>query len=97
VSAHDPLFEPLLGKRRTVRQALVEVAERWAAAPLQDAAALGTLEDAVRHLLERGKKRRELPPAVDAAARARAFVEALAAGQGPAAVDRVFPPAAATS
>jgi len=97
MSAHDPLFEPLLGKRRTVRQALVEAAERWATAPIDEPRARGAFEDAVRHLLERGKMRRELPPGVDAAARARAFVEALAAGQGKAAVDSVFPPAAASS
>ncbi len=97
MSAHDPLFEPLLGKRRTVRQALVEVAERWAAAPIEDAGARGAFEEAVRHLLQRGKMRRELPPGIDPAARARAFVAALAAGRGAAAVDSVFPPAAASS
>lgn len=92
MNTHDPLFEPLLGKRRSVRQALTEVAERWASAPIVDAAGQAALEDAVRHKLLRGGIGREIPADIDAAALARAFVADLVAGQGAAAVDAVLPP-----
>jgi len=45
----------------------------------------------VRHLIHRGAIRGELPAGVDAAALAREFVAGLAAGEGTAAVERVFP------
>ncbi len=91
MSDHDAVFEPLLGKRRTVRQALLEVAERWERAPIGDKAGRAALEDAVRHKIRRGEIGRELPAGTDAAALARAFVEGLVAGEGVAAVGRVFP------
>jgi hypothetical protein len=91
MSGHDDIFEPLLGKRRTTRQALLEVAERWAQAPIQDAAVRVSLEDAVRHKILRGEIAREVPAGADAAALARAFVAGLVAGEGTAAVARVFP------
>ena len=91
MSGHDEIFEPLLGKRRTTRQALVEVAERWARAPIQEAAVRASLEDAVRHKILRGEIARELPAGADAAGLARAFVAALVAGEGTAAVAKVFP------
>jgi hypothetical protein len=91
MSGHDAVFEPLLGKRRTVRQALVEVAERWGRTPIEDGSMLAALEEAVRHKLRRGQISRELPAGTDAAALARAFVAGLVAGEGGAAVARVFP------
>lgn len=90
----DALLEPLLGKRRTVRQALTEVAERWQAGPSVDASGRRALEDAVQHLLRRGQIGREVPGSADPAALARAFVEGLVDGEGAAAVERVFPPGA---
>jgi hypothetical protein len=87
VSDHDPVFEPLLGKRRTVRQALVEVAERWATAPIEDPGVLAALEDAVRHKIRRGEIAGEIPPGTDAAVLARAFVAALVAGKGLAVIE----------
>ena len=90
MSQHDSLFEPLLGKRRTVRQALIEVAERWTSTPIHDAAGRAALEDAVRHKILRGEIGRELPAGADAAALARAFVAGLVAGEGTAAVERIF-------
>ena len=86
MSQHDLVFEPLLGKRRTVRQALLEVAERWTKAPIEDPGARSALEDAVRHKILRGEIAGEVPPGTDAAALARAFVAALVAGKGLAAV-----------
>jgi len=91
VSKHDAVFEPLLGKRRSVRRALLEVAERWARSPIQDGGVRAALEESVRHLIHRGAIRGELPAGVDAAALAREFVAGLAAGEGTAAVERVFP------
>jgi hypothetical protein len=91
MTSRDALFEPLLGKRRTVRQALVEVAERWAAAPIDDVEGCAALEDAVRHKILRGEISREIPAGADAAALARAFVAALVAGEGARAVERAFP------
>ena len=90
MSGHDAVFEPLLGKRRTVRQALLEVAERWGRTPIEDVAVLAALEDAVRHKIRRGEIGGELPPGTDAAALARAFVTGLVEGEGGAALDRVF-------
>jgi hypothetical protein len=90
MSQHDPVFEPLLGKRRTVRQALLEVAERWARTPIDDPGVRAALEDAVRHKIHRGEIGRELPAGTDAAGLARAFVAGLMAGEGAAAVARVF-------
>jgi len=92
VSGHDDIFEPLLGKRRTTRQALLEVAERWAQAPIHDAAVCASLEDAVRHKILRGQIGGEIPPDADAAELSRGFVAGLVAGKGTAAVSRVFPP-----
>jgi len=86
MSQHDLVFEPLLGKRRTVRQALLEVAERWTKAPIEDPRVRAALEDAVRHKILRGEIAGELPSGTDAAALARAFVAALVAGEGLAAV-----------
>ncbi len=91
MSAHDPVFEPLLGKRRTVRQALIEVAERWTSSPVEDAAGRAALENAVQHKLLRGEIDGEVPPGIDAAALARQYVAALVAGEGAAAVTRVLP------
>jgi hypothetical protein len=91
VSKHDAVFEPLLGKRRSVRRALLEVAERWARSPIEDGGVRAALEESVRHLIHRGAIRGELPAGVDAAALAREFVAGLAAGEGTAAVGRVFP------
>jgi hypothetical protein len=91
VSAHDEVFEPLLGKRRTTRQALIEVAERWVRSPIEDAVGRSALEDAVRHKILRGQIGGEMPAAADAAELSRAFVAGLVAGQGTAAVARVFP------
>jgi hypothetical protein len=91
VSGRDAVFEPLLGKRRTTRQALVEVAERWGQSPIEDAVGRSALEDAVRHKLLRGQIGGEVPAGADAAALARAFVGALVAGEGGTAVARVFP------
>jgi hypothetical protein len=91
VSGDDAVFEPLLGKRRTVRQALSEVAERWASSPIQDPGVRAALEESVWHLLRRGAIHRELPAGVDARALARDFVAALVAGEGIAAVETVFP------
>ena len=91
MSKHDAVFEPLLGKRRSVRRALLEVAERWARSPIEDGGVRAALEESVRHLIHRGAIRGELPAGVDAAALARAFVTGLAAGEGTAAVERVFP------
>ncbi len=91
MSAHDALFEPLHGKRRTVRQSLIEVAERWERSPLADAGGRAALEDAVRHALRRGEISRELPAGTDITALAGAFVAGLVAGEGTAAVDHVFP------
>ncbi|HVP63147.1 MAG TPA: hypothetical protein VMT11_21500 [Myxococcaceae bacterium] len=93
MNPHDPVFEPLLGKRRTVRQALIEVAERWTRSPIEEAAGRAALEDAVRHKLQRGEINRELPPGIDAVALAREFVAGLVAGEGAAAVARILPPA----
>ena len=90
MNTHDPVFEPLLGKRRTVRQALIEVAERWTSTPIHDAGARAALEDAVRHKILRGEVSGEMPKGSDAAGLARAFVAALVAGEGEAAVARVF-------
>jgi hypothetical protein len=83
VSKHDAVFEPLLGKRRSVRRALLEVAERWARSPIEDGGVRAALEESVRHLIHRGAIRGELPAGVDAAALAREFVAGLAAGRGP--------------
>jgi hypothetical protein len=91
VNAAEAMLEPLRGKGRTVRQALTEVARRWAAGPLVDAVGRTALEDAVRHLLRRGEIRGELPAGIDAAAMARAYVDALVVGRGAAAVDLVVP------
>lgn len=91
MSGHDDVFEPLLGKRRTTRQALLEVAERWVRTPIQDAGVRASLEDAVRHKILRGEIGREIPEGVDAAGLARAFIAGLVAGEGTAAVSRVFP------
>lgn len=93
MSSHDDVFEPLHGKRRTVRQALVEVAERWVSSPIDDTAKRVALEDAVRHKLLRGEIGGELPGGIDAAALARAFVAGLVMGEGRAAVAHVFPAA----
>ena len=90
MSGHDAVFEPLLGKRRTVRQALIEVAERWEQTPIADEAGRTGLVDAVRHKLLRGKIDGELPAGTDAAALAREFVAGLVAGEGAVAVARVF-------
>jgi len=90
MSEHDAVFEPLLGKRRTVRQALIEVAERWARAPIGDPGARAELENAVRHKILRGAIGGELPAWTDAAELARQFVAGLVAGEGAAAVARVF-------
>ena len=91
MSKHDAVFEPLLGKRRSVRRALLEVAERWARSPIEDGGVRAALEESVRHLIHRGAIRGELQAGVDAAALAREFVAGLAAGEGTAAVGRVFP------
>lgn len=91
MSEHDAVFEPLLGKRRSVRRALLEVAERWARSPIEDGGVRAALEESVRHLIHRGAIRGELPAGVDAAALAREFVAGLVAGEGTAAVERVFP------
>ena len=91
MSEHDAVFEPLLGKRRTVRQALLEVAERWNRAPIGDPAVRAELEDAVRHKIRRGAIAREMPAGTDAAVLAREFVAGLVAGEGAGAVGRVFP------
>jgi hypothetical protein len=91
MSQHDPVFEPLLGKRRTVRQALLEVAERWTSTPIEDPGVRAALEDAVRHKILRGEISRELPVGTDAAGLARSFVTGLVAGEGAAALARVFP------
>jgi len=90
VSGHDAVFEPLLGKRRTVRQALSEVAERWLRTPIADPEVQAALESSVRHKILRGAVGGELPPGTDAAALARAFVTALVAGEGIGAVGKVF-------
>jgi hypothetical protein len=92
MSGHDAVFEPLLGKGRTLQQALREVAQRWVAAPIEDGGTRAALEDSVKHLLRRAVVRRELPAGADTEALARAFVAALVAGQGSAAVERVLPP-----
>ena len=91
MSRHDPVFEPLRGKRRTVRQALIEVAERWTAAPIADPGARAALVDAVRHKLLRGAIDGELPEGIDAAVLGRQFVAGLVEGEGVAAVARIFP------
>jgi hypothetical protein len=91
VSEHGAVFEPLLGKRRTVRQALLEVAERWSRTPIADPAVRAELEDAVRHKIRRGQIGREMPAGTDAAGLAREFVAGLVAGEGVRAVGRVFP------
>ena len=90
MSGHDAVFEPLLGKRRTVRQALSEVAERWTRTPIGDPEVRAALENSVRHKILRGAVGGELPPGTDAAALARAFVTGLVAGEGTGAVARVF-------
>jgi hypothetical protein len=90
MSVDEGVFEPLRGKRRAVRQALVEVAERWTRHPLRDAARQAALEDAIRHLLRRGQIRHELPAGADPSALARAFVEALVAGNAATAVEAVL-------
>jgi hypothetical protein len=89
VNALEAVLEPLRGKGRTVHQALTEVAQRWASGPLADAGGRRALEDAVHHLLRRGAIRGELPAGIDAAAISQAYVDALVAGEGTAAVDRV--------
>jgi len=91
MSRHDGVFEPLRGKRRTVRQALIEVAERWTRTPIADPEVRVALEDAVRHKIQRGEIARELPAGTDAVGLAREFVAGLVAGEGAAAVARVFP------
>jgi hypothetical protein len=91
VSEHDAVFEPLLGKRRTVRQALLEVAERWSRTPIGDPAVRAELEDAVRHKIRRGEIAREMPAGTDAEVLARDFLAGLLAGEGVGAVRRVFP------
>lgn len=91
MNAAEAVLEPLRGKGTTVRQALTEVARRWAAGPLVEPRAREALEDAVRHLLRRGEIRGELPAWIDAAAMARAYVDALVVGRGAAAVDLVVP------
>jgi len=90
MSGHDAVFEPLLGKRRTVRQALLEVAERWTRTPIGDPDVRAALEDSVRHKIVRGAIGGELPAGTDAPALARAFVAGLVAGEAAAAVARVF-------
>ena len=90
MNGHDAVFEPLLGKRRTVRQALSEVAERWTRAPIDEADVRSALEDSVRHKILRGELSGELPAGTDAAGLARAFVAGLVAGEGTRAVKRVF-------
>ncbi len=91
MTGHDAVFEPLLGKRRTVRQALLEVAERWTRTPIADPEVRAALESSVRHKMLRGEIGGELPVGTDPAALARAFVDGLVAGEGTAAVERVFP------
>jgi hypothetical protein len=90
VRGHDDVFEPLLGKRRTVRQALSEVAERWTRAPIADPEVQAALENSVRHKILRGEVGGELPAGTDADALAHAFVTGLVAGEGMGAVTRVF-------
>lgn len=90
MSRHDAVFEPLLGKRRTVRQALSEVAERWTRTPIDEPDLRSALEDSVRHKIFRGELSGELPAGTDAAALARGFVAGLVAGEGTGAVKRVF-------
>ena len=92
MSVHDGVFEPLRGKRRGVRQALIEAAERWTANPIADPSVRMALEDAVAHLLRRGQLRKELPEAADPGALAQTFVSALVHGRGTAAVDFVLGP-----
>ena len=92
MSVHDGVFEPLRGKRRAVRQALIEAAERWAANPIADPSVHRELEAAVAHLLRRGQLRKELPDVADPAALAQTFVSALVHGRGAAAVDFVLGP-----
>ena len=87
MSVADVVLEPLRGKGRTVRQALTEVAERWASGPLEGPDGPRALEDAVRHLLRRGVIRGELPATADAVALSRAFVGGLVEGRGRAAVE----------
>jgi hypothetical protein len=92
VSVHDGVFEPLRGKRRAVRQALLEAAERWTANPIADPSLRRELEAAVAHLLRRGQIQKELPEAADPAMLAETFVSALVHGKGAAAVDFVLGP-----
>ena len=92
MSVHDGVFEPLRGKRRAVRQALIEAAERWTANPVADASLRREFEAGVAHLLRRGQIRKELPEAADPAALAQTFVSALVHGRGAAAVDFVLGP-----
>ena len=92
MSVHDGVFEPLRGKRRAVRQALVEAAERWTANPIADPSVRRKLEEAVAHLLKRGQIRREVATTVDAGALAQAFVRALAEGKGTGAVELILGP-----
>jgi hypothetical protein len=92
LSAHDGVFEPLRGKRRAVRQALIETAERWATNPIADPSERLAFEEAVGHLLRRGQIRNELSPAADPAALAHAFVRGLVEGKGTAAVELVLGP-----
>ena len=91
MSGHDAVFEPLLGKRRTVHQALSEVAERWTRIFIDQADVrflrLGGFGQA-RDL--RGEIDGELPAGTDAAALARAFVAGLVAGEGTGALSELF-------
>jgi len=89
---HDGVFEPLRGKRRRVRQALLETAERWGKSPVGDPAMREALGEAVQHLLRRGQIGGEVSAAADAEALGRAFVTALVQGKGRAAVDLVLGP-----
>jgi len=92
VSAHDAVFEPLQGKRRAVRHALIEAAERWTANPIADPSVRRALEGAVAHLLKRGQIRKELPPTADPVALAHAFVRGLVEGKGTGAVELILGP-----
>jgi hypothetical protein len=92
MNVYDGVFEPLRGKRRAVRQALIEAAERWTANPIADPSVRMALEEAVAHLLKRGQLRKELPPAADPGALAQTFVRGLMEGKGTAAVDLILGP-----
>ena len=81
MTPRDRVFEPLHGKGLPLRQALAQLVERFAAAPLADRE-LPALEASLHHLFRRAQLRRRLPASADPLQLGRDFLRALREGRG---------------